>query len=123
MTTAPKRLVQRGPSALEAGVARLWATRNAGAGSEEKEVNIMETKQWEVKINISEEGKDTHVRAVLTTMDGTTIEGVGHARRNPRDRAVPEIGDELAAGRALIDLGHRLVQLAATEIAGSVAQQ
>jgi hypothetical protein len=53
-------------------------------------------------------------------MNGRTIEGSGHARRNPRDRAVPEIGDELAAGRALIDLGHRLVQLANADIAESV---
>jgi Domain of unknown function (DUF1876) len=83
----------------------------------------METKQWNVQIEINEEGKDTRVRAVLTTMNGTNIEGVGHARRHPRDRAVPEIGDELAAGRALLDLGHRLVQLAAAEIAESASSQ
>lgn len=79
----------------------------------------METKQWSVDIHINESGNDTHVRAVLTTTDSSTIEGVGHARRNPRDRTVPEIGDELAAGRALIDLGSRLVQLAAADIAES----
>lgn len=83
----------------------------------------METKQWGIQIDINEDGKDTHVRAVLTTMNGMIIEGSGHARRNPRDRAVPEIGDELATGRALIDLGHRLVQLANAEIAESVADQ
>jgi uncharacterized protein DUF1876 len=83
----------------------------------------METKQWGIQIDIRENRKDTHVRAVLTTMNGLTIEGSGHARRNPRDRAVPEIGDELAAGRALIELGHRLVQLATAEIAESVAEQ
>lgn len=84
----------------------------------------METKkQWGVQIDISEDGKDTHVHAALTTMSGITIEGSGNARRNPRDRAVPEIGDELAAGRALIDLGHRLVQIANADIAESVAGQ
>jgi uncharacterized Zn-binding protein involved in type VI secretion len=67
----------------------------------------METKQWGVRIDISEAGDNTHVRAVLSTMSGTTVEGVGHARRNPRDRLVPEIGDELAAGRALIDALYR----------------
>lgn len=83
----------------------------------------METKQWAVQIDINEDGKNTHVRAVLSTMNGRTIEGIGHARRNPRDRAVPEIGDELAVGRALIDLGHRLVQLANAEIAESVSSR
>jgi hypothetical protein len=79
----------------------------------------METKQWSVQIDISEDGKNTDVRATLTTMNGRTIEGTGHARRNPQDRAVPEIGDELAVGRALLDLGNRLVRLAANEISGS----
>lgn len=83
----------------------------------------MENKQWSVQIDISENGKDTHVRAVLTTMNGMTIEGTGHARRNPHDRTMPEIGDELAAGRALLDLGHRLVQLANAEITESVTQE
>ena len=83
----------------------------------------METKQWGIQIEISESGNDTHVRAMLATMNGTTIEGIGHARRNPHDRLVPEIGDELAAGRALIDLGSRLVQIAGTDIAKSAAHQ
>jgi hypothetical protein len=87
------------------------------------EVNVMETEQWSVKINITESGKDTHVNAVLITASGMTFEGSGHARRHPRDRAVPEIGDELAAGRALIDLGSRLVRLANAEVAESVARQ
>jgi Domain of unknown function (DUF1876) len=30
---------------------------------------------------------------------------------------VAEIGDELAAGRALVDLGHRLIEAAAADIA------
>jgi Domain of unknown function (DUF1876) len=79
----------------------------------------METKQWNMQIDISESGNDTHVRAMITMKDGTTVEGIGHARRHPRDRTVPEIGDELAAGRALIDLGSRLVQLAAPDVAES----
>jgi Domain of unknown function (DUF1876) len=83
----------------------------------------MENKQWSVRIDIAESGDDTHVRTTLTTRDGMTIEGAGHARRNPADRSVPEIGDELATGRALIDLGHRLVQLANAEITASVARQ
>ncbi|GAB3979384.1 hypothetical protein GCM10029978_074620 [Actinoallomurus acanthiterrae] len=65
----------------------------------------METKQWSVRIDISESGKDTHVHAVLVTMNGTVLEGQGHARRYPRDRAVPKVGDKLAADRPLIDLG------------------
>ncbi|MFF5264723.1 DUF1876 domain-containing protein [Actinomadura viridis] len=82
----------------------------------------MDTKQWNAEIYINERGNDTHVRAVLTTQDDTTIVGTGHARRNPADRSVPEIGDELAVGRAFLDLGHRLVELAGADIAQAARQ-
>jgi hypothetical protein len=39
------------------------------------------------------------------------------ARLNPADRSVPEIGDELAAGRALEDLGARLHEAASHDFA------
>ncbi|MCW2937441.1 MAG: hypothetical protein JWN00_426 [Actinomycetia bacterium] len=81
----------------------------------------MELKRWSVEIYINEDGDDTDVRAVLSTSDRTVAAGSGQARRNPVDRLVPEIGDELAAGRALIDLGHQLVQLAASDVRESVS--
>jgi uncharacterized Zn-binding protein involved in type VI secretion len=81
----------------------------------------MRTKQWHVELHIGENGDDTHVRAILTAAGRTSVEGHGHARRNPVDRAVPEIGDELAAGRALIELGNRLVQIAGADIEESVS--
>jgi hypothetical protein len=42
--------------------------------------------------------------------------GVGLARLNPADYNVPEIGDELAAARALSDLGHQLLDMTAHDI-------
>jgi hypothetical protein len=38
------------------------------------------------------------------------------ARRNPADDNVAEIGDELAAARALSDLGHQLLVATACDI-------
>ncbi|MBX9360585.1 DUF1876 domain-containing protein [Streptomyces sp. NPDC047880] len=76
----------------------------------------MEAKQWTVQIYISEEGDSTHARAVLTTRDTSTVTGRGTARRNPIDRPVPEIGDELAVSRALEDLAIRLHDVAADDI-------
>ncbi|WP_374214967.1 dsRBD fold-containing protein [Streptomyces longispororuber] len=40
----------------------------------------------------------------------------GTARRNPIDRPVPEIGDELAASRALEDLALRFHDVASSDI-------
>ena len=49
----------------------------------------------------------------------THLVGVGTAILNPHDVNVPEIGDELAAARALSELGHRLLEAAADDIEGA----
>ena len=76
----------------------------------------MQAKQWTVQIFISEDGDETHARAVLTTRDTSTVTGRGVARKNPVDRSIPEIGDELAASRALEDLAIRLHDVASDDI-------
>ena len=75
-----------------------------------------EVKTWTVTIDIDEH--DGHTRAVarLTTRDTDKTVGVGLARLNPSDRDVPEIGDEIAAARALGDLSRRLLHLAGEDV-------
>ncbi|MEU3085965.1 dsRBD fold-containing protein [Streptomyces massasporeus] len=53
---------------------------------------------------------------MLTTRDTSAVTGRGTARRNPIDRPVPEIGDELAVSRALEELAVRLHDGAADDI-------
>ncbi|MFC6084571.1 DUF1876 domain-containing protein [Sphaerisporangium aureirubrum] len=79
----------------------------------------MQAKEWVVEIHITEDDNDdrTVARAVLITEEGRRHESLGHARRNPVDRPVPEIGDELAAGRALSDLSAKLTGDAAEDVA------
>jgi hypothetical protein len=77
----------------------------------------MEAKQWTVQIFITEDDGDTHARAVLTTRDSSKLAGRGVAHRSPVDRSVPEIGDELAAARALEDLGAKLHEAASHDFA------
>ncbi|MDW4911086.1 DUF1876 domain-containing protein [Streptomyces sp. ADMS] len=75
------------------------------------------TVEWKVRLYLFEEEGTTKARAVLNT--GTTeLTGHGDAHRNPADRDVPEIGDELAAGRAMHDLGRQLVVVAQRDIKG-----
>ncbi|MFE4368154.1 DUF1876 domain-containing protein [Streptomyces sp. NPDC056835] len=76
----------------------------------------MESKDWTVQIHITEEGDETKADAILTTKDTSRLAGRGMARRNPIDRTVPEIGDELAASRALEDLAIRLHDVASDDI-------
>lgn len=73
-------------------------------------------KTWHVDLMIGEREGQTHAEARLHTSDTDTMTGHGTARLNPADRDVPEIGDELAAARALSDLAHRLLHAAAEDI-------
>ncbi|GAA1912726.1 DUF1876 domain-containing protein [Streptomyces sodiiphilus] len=71
-------------------------------------------KEWTAHIHLSEHGRDTSARAVLNTGDNV-LEGKAEAHRSPVDPSVPEIGDELAAGRALQDLAQQLMGAAARD--------
>ncbi|GII05527.1 DUF1876 domain-containing protein [Planobispora takensis] len=83
----------------------------------------MQAKQWNVQIFINEDDDDdvTTARAVLFTRDGKRHESVAYARRNPSDRPMPEIGDELAVGRALSDLAAKLLEDGAEDVAQMAA--
>jgi hypothetical protein len=71
---------------------------------------------WPIRLSITEDDARTVARAVITTKDNT-LSAEGVAVRNPTDSDVPEIGDELAAGRALTELGRLLVSAAAADVA------
>lgn len=79
---------------------------------------MTEAKRWTVDIQIDEHDGRTRARARLHNRDETGLVGVGLARLNPADTNVPEIGDELAAARALADLAHRLIEATVADIEG-----
>jgi uncharacterized protein DUF1876 len=74
------------------------------------------TGTWSVEILLSEREGRTHAEARLHTADRTHLVGAGTARLNPSDHDVPEIGEELAAARALSELAHRLLDAATEDI-------
>ncbi|GAA2348302.1 MULTISPECIES: DUF1876 domain-containing protein [Streptomyces] len=78
------------------------------------------TVEWKVHLYLYEDEGTTKARVVLDTKD-TSFTGRGVARCAPEDRDVPEIGDELAAGRAMHDLGEQLLIAAERDIEGEVA--
>lgn len=57
--------------------------------------------EWPVTLRFTEKDGRTEAELVIETGDWT-FAGAGLARRHPGDPDVPTIGDELAAGRALI---------------------
>jgi Domain of unknown function (DUF1876) len=77
----------------------------------------METvKAWTVQVDIDEHEDRTRAVARLHTGGAQSLTGTGLARLNPTDRDVPKIGDELAVARALSELSHLLLDVAARDI-------
>ncbi|GAA0463395.1 MULTISPECIES: dsRBD fold-containing protein [Streptomyces] len=74
-------------------------------------------KEWKLRLYLYETGPKTTAWVVLDTGDNV-LEERARAHRNPHDVAVPEIGDELAAGRALVALGQQLIDCATTDVEG-----
>jgi hypothetical protein len=79
-------------------------------------------KKWTLHLYLSEHDPATTAEAVLDTGENV-LQSHAEAHRSPYDTAVPEIGDELAAGRALIALGHRLVRAAVGDITAAGAPE
>jgi len=84
--------------------------------------DLPRSKSWTVHIDIGEHDGTTRAIAHLQTGDQTSLTGTGSARLNPSDPDVPEIGDELAAARALSQLAHVLLDATADDIAALVRQ-
>jgi uncharacterized protein DUF1876/uncharacterized protein DUF1918 len=73
-------------------------------------------KSWRVELSLFELGDQTTAHAVLVA-DVSGVDATGTAHRRPGDTDVPEIGDEVAVGRALRRLSDRLLGLASQDIA------
>ncbi|MEV4415771.1 dsRBD fold-containing protein [Catellatospora sp. NPDC049609] len=78
----------------------------------------MSTKHWTVDIAIDDDGSGrTTARATLAAAAATPpLRGAGTAERNRYDEDVPVIGDELAVGRALVELGNKLLAQADADL-------
>jgi hypothetical protein len=73
-------------------------------------------KTWTVQVEIDEHEDRTSAVARLDAGGAQPLTGTGLARLHPVDRDVPSIGDELAAARALSELSHLLLDVAARDI-------
>lgn len=75
------------------------------------------TKHWTVDLYIGEhENGVTYAEARLITHATDGLRAVGKARLNPHDANVPEVGDEIAAARALRVLADDLLDVAAGDV-------
>lgn len=75
-------------------------------------------RSWRVTLDLYETEDETNAHAVLVAEAPRQLSANGAAYRNPADRPVPEIGDEIAVARALRRLSDRLFEAASADIAG-----
>lgn len=68
-----------------------------------------------IDIRIDEDETNTLVFAELN-LRGDHFEATGRARRNPTDRPMPIVGEELATARALGDLALQVMEAARRKI-------
>ena len=78
---------------------------------------MLHTRKWHAEVFLFEQDGQTRADVVLSTGENT-LHGYGAARCHPGEGDVPEIGDELAVGRALVDLGRKLIGTAAEDLEG-----
>ncbi|NGO07341.1 DUF1876 domain-containing protein [Streptomyces sp. HC44] len=71
---------------------------------------------WHIDLDIDRSDTESEATATLQLPDTTRLTTHGHARRNPDDPDQAQVGEELAAARALNDLARRLLRKAAHEI-------
>jgi hypothetical protein len=77
---------------------------------------LRHVKTWRVDLQLFESEDSTTAHATLLA-ETSGIDAVGRARRRHEDANVPEIGDEVAAARALRRLADRLLGTASDDIA------
>jgi hypothetical protein len=78
---------------------------------------MSETRTWTVTIVFTEDGDKTRADATLVGAPDE-IRGWGRSKRNPLDPKVAEVGEEVAAARALHDVAHHLIEQAMHRIEG-----
>lgn len=79
-------------------------------------------REWTVRLTISENDADTSAEAILETDAGATLAGQGRTHRSERDESVPQIGDEVAAARALRSLADVILEVATGDIERSTGE-
>lgn len=98
--------------------ARIRPADHAGTSLSPAEGGIAPTraKQWQVTVSVVEYGSGETKAHVIAHTGLRALQAHGRARRLAGDVDVPQIGDEVAVGRAFLSLGEELLDQAAADI-------
>ena len=104
------RVTSHGPE--EAAEPRPTSSEPHGTGPHPR------VRDWEVRVSILGSDDDAEATVVLLSDAPEHLTAHGRSHRSGHDRAVPEIGDEVAVARALRRLADQLLETAADDIEG-----
>ena len=76
---------------------------------------MMHIAEWSVRVFVFDHDDSVAARAELST-GSTTLTGQGRARWIPGQANVPEVGEEVAISRALVDLADQLMTAAKADV-------
>ncbi len=76
------------------------------------------TERWSVEVFLFQHETGTTARARLRATGSAEVIGEGTASRPTAASRLAEVVDEVAVGRALVDLGHRLTAVAGDDARG-----
>jgi hypothetical protein len=113
-------LVFPGPDARVESAAHPVATAPAAA---EQTVTALphgrHVRTWHVEVQLFESERETTAHAVLRSGETTPLRSDGHSHRPEGEPDLPEVGDEIAVGRALHQLGDLLLHNASSDLAAA----
>lgn len=88
----------------------------AAAGTAHGIPDVVHTEQWQATVAVVEyDGGKTNAHVIAHT-GWRTLQAHGQAQRLPGDIEIPQVGAEVAAGRAFISLGEELLAQATRDI-------
>lgn len=93
--------------------ARVVHDARAGASSP---VDVVHAEQWQVTVGVVEYTDGKTKAHVVAQTGRRTLQAHGQARRLPGDIEIPQVGAEVAAGRAFVTLGEELLAQATRDI-------
>ena len=73
-------------------------------------------REWPISLYFSEEDDGSTTARVQLDTRSNTLEAAGQAQCRPGDFAIPEIGDEIAARRAPMELSRRLLRVGEEDV-------
>jgi hypothetical protein len=92
----------------------------ASTATEDEVSPARHVRTWHIEVQLYESDRECTAHAVLRSGEAPPLHSDGQARRREGEPNIPEIGDEIAAARALHHLGDLLLATASGDLSAAL---